>query len=497
MLCLLPLLVAAPRITDVSLFQNGYAFVRSEVDVTGSGEIRIEPLPEAVLGTFRFASTPGVTIKGVTVDEDIRSTPETTDDIDALLKINVGKRVILTLTDSRTLEGELIRGEGTTVVLREGTLERTLPKILVREIAIQGSLNRSTERKSVTRFLRILVEATKPGKVEIRCLQPGLGWMPSYEATLEDDKTLHVVGRATVANDLAEIKSASAELVTGAPNLRFFQLLDPLVGAGSMAGRLVNPSMEDFTAKVSSMPDGLFRGNRNVASRGGEMLGFDADAPSSPFSTVEMPTAGQAIGTLQELFRHRLPPLSLRKGARSQYSLFDFHAPYRELYTWDIVLSDDPQAFWRTLRFRNASGRPFAPGPTTVIHEDQILGQDLLAPTPVDGEADLRLTQAADVRGEVLETPVGQTLEKTTNGGDRIRKTFTGTVRITNGKDRSLPVRVRRRLVGEVIDAGGATIRRSTQGLRPEDPAAELTWTLDLAAKKTQTLTYTYRAYAQ
>jgi hypothetical protein len=486
----LALTVATPRVTEVSLFQNGYALVRREIDVAASGEVRIDPLPQGVLGTFRFAATPGVTIQSVTADEEIRGTPVTTDAMDELLGLNVGRRVSLLLTDGRTVEGEVVRASGGTVVLRDGTRERTFAQGLVKEIASDTPLNRATERKATVRSLRLRVEATRAGKIEIRSLETGLGWVPTYEARIEDDRNLRLIGRATIGNDLVDLEGAAAELLTGAPNLRFSRTLDPLVSEGRIWSELTTfqggrstsglvPEGIDFIpydpTDNSLVPSGLFRGG-----------------PGAP---VSMPPVGQAAGTVEEIFRHRLPALTLRKGGRAQVTLFDVLTPYREIYTWDVALSDDPQPLWRTVRFTNASGRPFAPGPATVVRDDRILGQDALRSTQVKAEAELRLTPAADVRGEVLESETERTPEPAVAGAPpQFRVKVTGTLRLTNGKDRSIPVRIRRIVAGDVTDPGGATVRKSVQGLRQANPVSELTWTLDLPAGQTRTLTYGYEA---
>lgn len=492
MVWMLPILFApavAPRITDVSLFQNGYAFVRREVDVTSTGEIRIEPLPQTVLGTFRFASTPGITIQSVQVDEEIRSQPDESDSLDELLALNVGRPVTLVLTDNRTLVGQITRASSSmTVTFREGAMERVLPRNLIREILVQGSLNRKTERKSVVRSLRIRYEATKPGKLILRSLEPGLGWIPSYEATLLDDKNLRLLGRATVANDLAELDKAEAELVTGSPNVRFSQYLDPLVGEVRSRIELRNLDADERVMALESRSDNQSRFNAGIAMdglfRGGRPT---EDAP------VNMPATGQGLGTVEELFRHRLPAASLRKGARAQFTLFDVRTEYRELFTWEVQISDTPESFWRTIRFGNVSGRPLAAGPASTFRDEQLLGQDLLRATPVKEETELRLTQAADVRGEAIEAETERASEPGEVGKPpSIRVTVRGTLRITNGKDRGVPVRVRRVLVGQVTDKGGATEKRSAIGLRQRDPATELTWTLDVAAGETKTLNYTY-----
>lgn len=497
MVWMLPIFFAhavAPRITEVSLFQNGYAFVRREMDVTATGEIRIEPLPQTVLGTFRFASTPGVTIQSVLVDEEVKSEPSESDSLDELLALNVGRPVTLVLTDNRTLNGLITRASSSmTVTFQEGTKERVLPRNMIREILVEGALNRKTERKSVVRSLRIRYEATKPGKLILRSLEPGLGWTPSYEATLLDDRNLRLQGRATVANDLAELDKAEAELVTGSPNVSFSQYLDPLVGEVRSRIELRNLDADDRVAALESRSDDRGRFNAGIAIDGL----FRGGRPTNN-ALVEMPATGQGLGTVEELFRHRLAATSLRKGARAQFTLFDVRTEYRELFTWDVQIADAPQSFWRTIRFANVSGRPLAAGPASTFRDEQLLGQDLLRSTAVKEETELRLTQAADVRGEALEAETERVAEPGETGKPpTIRVTVRGTLRITNGKDRSAPVRIRRTLLGQVTEKDGATERRSAVGLRPRDPVTELTWTLDIPAGQTKTINYVYRSTLQ
>lgn len=484
MVWLLSLLTAAsvtPRVTEVSLFQNGYVFVLREVDVTDSGEVRIEPLPQSVRGTFRFASTPGVTIRTVVVDEEVKSLPDTAHTIDSLLAANMGRTITLLLTDGRTLEGQVVQTEASqTITFREGTRERILPRSLIREVISEGALSRQTERKAIVRSLRIRYGATKPGKLLMRSLEPGAGWTPSYEATLLDDRNLRLTGRATIANDLADFEKTEAELVTGAPNVRFAGMVDPLVG----------------------LPSANYIGGSGLRGDSIDFISYDpsdnslvvTDPAKSPGS-VAMRTDGRGLGTAEELFRHRLSPIDLRKGARAQFTLFDAQTTYRELFTWDVELGDDPQSFWRTIRFPNNTGRPLASGAASTFRDERLLGQDLLRSTPLNEEAELRLTQAADVRGEVLEVETARKTEPVEPYQvPTARVTIQGTLRITNAKAKGVPMRIRRSVIGQVTNKGGAAERRSVLGLRQRDPATELTWTLDVPAGQTKTITYTYEA---
>lgn len=486
MVWVLPLLISAvtPRVTEVSLFQNGYAFVRREVDVTTSGEIRIDPLPQTVRGTFQFASTPGVTIQSVTVDEEAKAELATETTLDGLLALNKGRTITLILTDNRTLEGQVVdASSSTTITFREGTRERILPRSLIREVLSEGSLAKNTERKTLVRSLRIRYEATKPGKLMMRSLEPGAGWTPSYEATLLDDRNLRLTGRATVTNDLAEFENANTELVTGAPNIRYAGALDPLVAA---IVRTQKP------------------GGSGLVGESIDFISYDPTDNSlvvrdpEPASPVPMRPMGQGLGTAEELFRHRLAPLTLGKGARAQLTLFEARTTYRELFTWDVELSDDPQAFWRTIRFPNNSGRPLAAGAASAYRDEQLLGQDQLPATPVDAEAELRLTRAAEVRGEALEVETGRKQEPADPYRPRtFRVTIQGYLRITNAKNKAVPVRIRRAFAGTMTEKDGAAERRSALSLRQRDPLTELTWTLDIPAGQTKTLKYTYEMTTQ
>ena len=491
----LPALVVAmatPRVSDVALFQNGYALVRREVDVTASGEIRIETLPQAVLGTFRFSSTSGVVIQSVATDEEVTAQSDTTDDINELLSLNVGRRVTLLLTDNRTLEGEIVRASGTSLVFKEGTRERTMPRSLVREIVSDAPLSRATQRRNIARTLRIRYTATQPGKVVIRSLEPGLGWVPSYEAVVEDEGTLRLIGRATLENDLTNLDASVTELVTGVSNIRFARWQDPLIGLPR-----ATPTF-DRRAGIN------LQGGQGLVGESIDFISYDptdnslvvrpGEAPS-PTPTSPMPEVGQSLGTTEELFRHRIGPVTLGRGARVQYSLFEARAPYREVFTWEANPAESAATVWRTLRFTNPAGRPLAPGPVTTFRDDRILGQDALRMTPANGETELRLTHAADVQAQAVEMETSRVEEpKTRTRAARTRATIEGTLQLTNGKDRPVRIQVRRQFLGQVAEDGGATVKRSAQDLRQSDPVTELTWTIDLPTSQTRTLTYTYRA---
>ena len=223
---------------------------------------------------------------------------------------------------------------------------------------------------------------------------------------------------------------------------------------------------------------------------------FTNQMAAAPAAEMALPGTGMTISPeqgqqLEDLFFYRQPNVTLQRGDRAYYVLFKAEAPYKEVYTWDIVdpVSNNfdyrnstdnpvPDDVWHTLEFKNTSGRPLTTAVATTLQKGQILGQDMMSYVPANGDAELKITKALDVRAE----------------SDLV--TLKGTLQATNLKKEPVTLRIRHNFTGELIsEEGDPTIKKTARGLRDTNPTGTLTWNKTVAAGDKLTLTYTYKLY--
>lgn len=505
-LLLAPPAPAAARLVGASLFKNGFAVTQRLVDVPRPGTTTVVPIPQGAMGTLWFTPTEGLTIDSVTVENEA-ATASTTPlgSLEAILQANVGRTATLTVIETAAatatvkLTGRIVSAAGAIVVVDTGLGVRALNKASV--VGVEGKGLKSTgEGPAFSHRIMRLRTIGKPGRVAIVALERGLSWTPAYAVNLQPDgKTLDLVAKATITNDLERLSGLDCRFVTGFPNLPFMETLDPLVsylmgnsggfpggvgGSGGMGGG-------GFGGQMAARSVGYNEADRALAA--------NAQAPD-----------GERQG---ELFFYHRPGVSVDIGGRAAYTLFRTTAPYETVYAWDLddpapgqptfqprVLppgTPSPEEVWQTLRFANTAKLPLTTGPATTFSGGQIIGQDTLKYTSVGQNAELRVTRSLDLTPDFLEEETGRErgFVKYDNNNFRYdRVTVRGTLTLVNRKAAAVKVRIRKSFTGEWLSGDGdPTVTRTAAGLRQPNPTGLAEWTKTVEPGATLKLTYATR----
>jgi len=338
-------------------------------------------------------------------------------------------------------------------------------------------------------------------------LERGMTWTPAYAVEIKDDKTLSIAAKATLSNDLEDLDRVEARFVTGFPNVPFSYMFDPLTSG---------QSVDQIVGFLNSFGNGnslAFQGNMMTqnAGGGGGMGGggmMDARAAAPGSGSTMSPLSGSQE---EDLFFYRQPHVKVQRGERAYYILFRATTPYENIYTWDVddlttnngeyrPLPDTPGDVWHTLKFKNTSGQPLTTGAASTFKNGELLGQDTLKYVPKDGEAELRITKAMNVKAEGTEEEVSRervNLSKYYNAAfDYV--TVKGTLQVKNFDEKPITMRIRREFTGEQVSAEGEpTITKSTKGLQAVNPMTKLVWTKQVSVGGSIKLTYTYRIYVR
>jgi len=494
-LAFLPLLTpqdsVTPRIVGASLFKNGYAMVVREVKVSGT-QTSVTEIPQASLGTFWVASPTGVKIKELISTEEAVTSTYNAASLDQLLALNVGQ-VIDVITGSLGQKTGKLRSVAADILLMEieGKLV-TIPRGEIRSVSFAASARTSGETKSVRRVLRFKTEGS--GTLMLYGLERGMTWAPGYAIDITDPKTLSLTAKSTVLNDLGTLDNVEVRFVTGFPSIPWATLVEPL---------LSQVSVDQFTGMLQSIGDvDSFRGRRDVA---GQMMGNAPGAFARSFDISPLP--GEQA---EDLFFYRQPGVTLKKGDRALYMLFEAKAEYSHLYVADLFdgstggdiyrpAPEGPSDVWHQIKFKNTANQPLTTGPASVYQKNQVIGQDTLKYTPSGAEVTINMTKALDISTEATEVEVSRERQiKLPNGNHYDLVTIKGTVVVNNLKREAVQMKITKNFTGELSSAtGNAKETKLAKGLTEVNPRTRLVWEPSLKPGEKLELTYTYRIYVR
>jgi hypothetical protein len=494
------------KVTAASLFKNGYAVVVREAPLPEGGVALIEQPPLATLGTLWVTASAGVTIDSV-VATTVKS--EVTTDLtslDALISANLGKTLTLWMvqpgeTSLTGFTGKIVSASGQLLVLdlEDGT-RKALNKARVVEVTSDdGSMVYQAKGESSRNALR--VTARGRGSVMTISLERGLTWVPGYHVDITDEKRLKITSKATIMNDLIALNNVDTKLITGFPHIRFLSIYDPLT-----SGQSVNDFVNSLMAIGSgAAAPGALSQMGGFANRMAEAQDANIFAPFNP---------GQLEGLqLEDLFFYSKPGVTLEKGERGYYVLFQEQADYEHVYTLDVPESGwwqnenqfrpapEPATHdvWHTLEFQNPSPFPLTTAAATTFKSGQVIGQDMLNYTAPKGKATLRITKALDLATDVVEEEVDRQIRAvpSTNYSrayDLVNAK--GTIEVVNYKSTAVKLKVTKQLVGEVTTVShNGTVVKNRIGLRSLNPNSHVSWTLEIKPGERLELTYNFKVY--
>ncbi|MCD6415247.1 MAG: hypothetical protein J7M08_00945 [Planctomycetes bacterium] len=515
-----------PEVQKVALFKNGLGYFLCTADVPGDGprEFSIGPLLAASHGSFWVSWPEGTDIGALIASEVAVEQMQPARSTMQLLKANAGRKALVRLRDEggtlqgvirvppeaedepwpapyfagrsatrripppRQAEFVLLESEAKTVAL----FPRDIQTIQFAE-APRGEFARPQKEVRLTGRLG---KDTGPLKLAMDFLAKGITWAPSYAVDISRGENAFISAKAVIINEAADLDGAHVDLVTGFPHLRYSDVVSPMAMKESLAEFLASLEQGEGRRELRRMAPMM----QQMASSGAGWGGGVAPAYQ----------AAREGRSAEDLFLYPLDDVHLKKGQTGYYPLFTEKAPYEHVYEWEVAdyLTEQeryqgPQQqgvekeeeVWHSLRLENTTPVPWTTAPAETIKDGQILGQDLIKYTPSGDKATLRITRAMAVKAEQAEYET----ERQRNAAQFYGRTYDqvtlrGEMTVTNFKDETITLEVKKTLSGKLISAEPqADVKSTAKGLKRVNPVHELTWTLDLGAGRTREITYSYQ----
>lgn len=519
-------------VVSVALFKNGLGFVAREVQVPrGQTSFLLQNLPAPAHGTFWvYAVNDETTLRDVVAFESESVERIQAISVAEMLEANVGETVDVRISEKETIRAKVLSTvanrsvpsapdeirspyvpypppaeASSLVILQSSGKTLALNKHAVQQISsIDSPLKTAIDRRKRAVTLRVSGSNTGgKGRVIVQYLAKGITWAPSCAIEISDAKSARVTTKAEIVDEIEDLDNVSVSLVTGFPNLKFADVIDPMAMRGNLAAFLNNLS--------NPAQGGDYQGRADVLAQRAVMENYRLEDNEMFPAYATRPQGGE---TREELFFYEQRNVTLKKGERGYYPLFTTEVPYEHLYEWKIGDALDEQEqyqprnqagpekaeeVWHSIRLTNTGSVPWTTAPAMTMQGGKILGQDVIYYTSPGGKTNVRITKAVDVSAEQAEYEVTRTRNAANFYGynyDLVE--VKGKLKASNFKDKNITLTITKQLSGEVVKtAPAAKVEQTARGLRKVNPKSNLTWELPIKARDKTEIEYTYKVYVR
>lgn len=489
--------VACP-ITSATLYKTGQALVFRQIKVSKPGKFALDHIPNATNASLWFDASAGLRLDEVSNIPVLNSTVSIADSLERVLALNINQTVrLLTYREGKEewVEGKIIAVAGANVIFETGGQVTLIP--INRINSVQAPKLRYSSSSEIVGRQLALQTSGQPGTLTMSSIESGLTWTPAYNVSLDGEKA-SVRAKATVVNNLEELKNVDLKLAYGGATLMHVYNLEPLIALAAVSAvNAAAPAMQ-------SMAQNAAFGARREAM---EMKTVD--------SAADVGMGALDGAAMEDTYVLTLPRLSLPSGAATMLSLFNFEAPYHELFRYeDLGYNVDPRQalneemqksrnlndVWHLYLFKNLSGKPLTTGPVTLYKGGQVIGQQQINYTVSNSEVEIPLNRALDVHVEQATEEINRERgvvprPRYSTGWDRLTAELT--LEVTNQRANAIDMKVVKAVLGEVTDPGTAKVTKVALGLQQPNPVSRMTWQLHLAPGEKKELKVRYRVIGE
>lgn len=499
----------------VALFKNGYACVQMQGKLPADARLNVCNMPQPILGSFWWQAPVGVVrLEGREREVEI---PASGFSYAELLEANEGKQAIVEMANGAVYQGRIclppkaVTDSGSFIYPASDGSESLMPSPLNDKLILQtlqggsvcldkgeiGSLEfpaseqpRLPMKKLKLAELEVELAAPAPeGTLRLGCLSRGMSWLPSYSLALGEDGQAELICKATIINDLVDLKGVELELVSGFPALGSFLVPSALADAGAVL-------------KVIGM-----LGREQQEENGVAMMTNSASYKSRMVvGGSELAASAAQLNRAEDLFYYSIPNFTCRRGETILRPVFAVTVPYRHVYTCNVpnqnVLerlsrSGSPIAdVYHCVRLENKGVAPWSAGVVTCTSGGHLAARGALSFTAPGQESLLQLNKTFDAAVSCREELVRRGLSRRermqhSRSDEPVASLYRGYLTLRNKGDKSMELELSKAIVGtatECSDAGQIDIILTNFG----NAASAITWKATLAPGEEKTFTYTY-----
>jgi hypothetical protein len=488
-------------VKEVTVFKDGHAFMLHEglVNVDEKGEVQLDYLPRAVLGTFWVAPMDSkAKLQSVVSGTRIVTARRTTLNTAELIEANVGKRIRITdPAMKQAYEGTIIgvpqqtteelartgvpgtvpqlpvRGQVLMLKIAEGIKAIPLSSVALQEVTFLDEPTTTLARDEFRNIMTLKFGPEYAGKsvrIAMAYVQRGVRWIPSYRIDIDGKGKAKVALQGTVINELKDFQDARVHLVVGVPSFMFKDTVDPISMQESVAQ--LGAAFGGNTA--SQMPNFFNNAIMSQQARMSEYRGNSGPGPAAA-DAVDLGPEVKGSTASEDLFVFTLDHMTLKKGQRMVIGVASYELGYDDIYKLDLQFAPPMEAMRNfnneqqmemaklmsgpkvkhMIRMKNTASQPITTAPAVIAMDGQMMGQGLTTYTAVGGQCDVELTVAIEVSASRSDTETVRTPNAIhINGNDFEKVDLAGRITLVNRKKQAVDVEVTRSVLGKVSKAG-------------------------------------------
>lgn len=503
----------------VSVFKNNSAFFTKQGTIQPKNNhyiFNLETMPRAAYGTFWLTGQNLMHLTSyqkefITVkNQKIEHIPNQNHDF---LKINKGKNANLVINKETSFQGTIKEVSDYLVFIElENGQFMSLPISSIQYVFLLeksngfNTTNRSDTTKTMKQIVDLQFKNSNQQNLDLIYFQNGIGWAPSYKIELQDNSKAKIAMQAAVSNNVEDLEDVNINFVVGYPNIKYANSLDILFNSANIAHLYNQNSSNNYVQLMDR------------ARRGGSNVYYEGDFGEETFVT-EATTNQPGIKSVSEedLYFYSLNNISIPKGGKGYFSIFETTVPYEDLYevqltpnhnnyyTYQAVDYKDEyrNKVWHIIKLENKSEHAWTTGPAMVVKKDgdnvRPISQDDLNYTPMKGKGTLKLTISPDVSVKDYEKEKSRTARKQEKDGYYYEiVTVSGEIKIQNFKSEDIHLNIKKTIVGNLVASNPEWLTSTHVNTYTSfHRTNEVCWEIKLDAGEKKVVEYEYTVYVR
>lgn len=496
--------------STLAVFKNGTTFFVKKLKVDAStGTWRMKEIPKATFGTLWYTAQ-GNSIKSIGSFQEEITEKQDVESIFGTLKANIGKRAIISISTSvgnaeKTLDGTIEEVKNTLLLFKTNNQWLNIEPSNIKSVMLFEKPATMYDSKVSKRIIQL--EFAKPNKeqsLEMMYLQKGITWVPSYAIDLLNDTKAKITLRATLLNDVEDLKNANLNFVVGVPNFAYSYLESPLTSNESVA-----TFINTLNSNSNYYPTNR-RSDITSQSLSNAMVQYNDD------DEEEINFKGMDGQDAEDLFFYNLPNVTLPKGGRAFYDILQAEVDYQHIYeieikgntensnySKDYTQEEASNEVFHSIRLKNDTKMPWTTGTALITkpinNQSNPLSQDKLSYIPVGGKGKLKITVAPNISVKHSEREVTRIEDQKKKDGyayDLV--TVEGKIELKNYKDKNIKLNIARKITGEAQKSNEKwEAKKLFDVYRGVNSFTQTEWEVDLAAGQGKEITYEYKIFVR
>ncbi|MFK7776154.1 MAG: DUF4139 domain-containing protein [Saprospiraceae bacterium] len=503
----------------VTIFKNNSGFFTKKGIINPQKKhhlFDLETMPKATFGTFWLSGQNLMHLTSyqkemiLVKETKLEHIPSRNHDF---LKINKGKKVKLFLRGDKIFQG-IIKEVSTSLAflqLENGELLSLPTQEIIYVILLEKSnefktTNRSDTTKTTKQIVDLQFKDNRQQNLELVYFQNGIGWTPSYKIELQPKSKAKITMQAALSNQAEDLENVNINFVVGYPNIKYANTLDVLFNDTNIA-KLINQNGQNNYVQL------LDRGRRG----GANVYSSSVFTPSEASDNTSTNSTNIQSVSEEDFYFYSLNNISLPKGGRGYFSIFETTVPYNDLYEVDLIKNHNNyyayqpvdyndefrNKVWHLLELENKSEHAWTSGAAMVVKKDKDvvrpISQDDLNYVPMQGTGKLKLTISPDVSVKDYEKEKERTTRKLEKDGQYYEiVTVAGEIKIQNFKSENIQLNIKKTIVGNLLNSNFDWLKSARVNIQiPLNKINEVCWEIKLKAGEKKVIEYEYDVYVR